>query len=190
MPDRSSRLTLLEKIFGLAAALLALIVAIMGFYSVETSDQAKEPTNRVTTPQGPQPPNAFPTSGGSPAIRHSGRVTLGYGGEYVDLNAPASDIRWGASHVTPPNTPDHINYWLDALFVPSVQVLRLEGEKANYATCSTKAGFTTPGSLKVNFVDDSGDICLLTNSGRYATVKMVKARPKAVTIEITTWEKF
>jgi len=123
-------------------------------------------------------------------LRHQGPITIALGGEYIDLDAPATDPKWGATSEGSGIT-NSLNYWLDANIHTSSNVdwvRTTEGETADYTTCSAKTGWAQSLFVPRDNVTDKAKYCLRTNSGRYATLRMLSKQGNTITIEITVWE--
>ncbi len=132
--------------------------------------------------------SAEPPTARTGQVRHEGRVTLADGGEYIDLNAPASDQRWNAAD-SGSFTPDRMNYYIGHLFLPEVQVLRLADEAASWHICSSRTGYAKVGSIGVDTLAGGEDVCLRTASGRYAKLTLLESSEQEVILLITTWER-
>jgi len=120
-------------------------------------------------------------------IRHSGLIELAENGDSIDLNAPATDPTWGA---TRNNGSDRARFHQGQLEIVGAESLTLDGRMADYATCSTGAGYTR-GPTESAFFDPAsltGNQCIRLQSGRYATIKLVEAADERATFSITVWE--
>lgn len=141
---------------------------------------------QVQALQGQLPPGAPVPTPGTAAIRHQGQVDIG--DDSLDLNAPASDPKWGMgeTHVG----EDIVRHQGGGLFIEADYLNLPPGTKADYPTCSSATGYQYGGNMFWEPTElERDNLCLRLNSGRYATLKVVGSANDLVTVDLTTWEK-
>ncbi len=159
-----------------------------------TNDQLQreieERDRRIAALEG-QVPSPGPDEGSADArVRHDGEVTLAANGEYVDMNAPQSEKRWGTDRVMS-NEIDSMHFAGSSLYFQSAQVLELSaGQPATYETCTSATGYSDPYvTVDVSKLTGDPGYCFRMASGRYATVRTLDYVPgEKAKLRITTWE--
>ena len=149
---------------------------------------AGSPTSsRAST--GPSAGTSAPTAG-SPAVRHQGEVTIAdvaSGGDSIDINAPADDPIWRAGDI---GAYDAGAVMLNSgnLYIEAASILMLNsGEAAAYEACRTRTGYVSASGIDPSTLEDS-NVCIRTDEGRFATVRLVDSGEDSVTLAITTWQ--
>lgn len=152
------------------------------------SDENEELSQKVTSLEGQLPPDVDPGTVGpeTPEMRRQGVVDLTEGGDAANIDAPASDPRWGQGG-TESYADGAVSLRSDTLSFGRVSMLRLRQGVASYATCSTSTGYAPADAVDPGTMEGK-NVCLRTIDGRFATAQIVEQQPGAVRLALTTWE--
>lgn len=196
------RLTVLEKVLTIMAALLALGTAFLGYKSATISDardQAQavvaDTNNDLTSLQaeydalqaenmrlrgqlglpGRTVDSPAPTTAAT--VRRSGQLTLA-ADRYADLDSP-SDPQWDDAVLDISYSGSFIDNYSS-----SVSLLYLGNKKADYETCRNTTGYSNESIGTVA----SAYICVKTDENRYSAVRIVQLDPSKITLDIVTYD--
>lgn len=180
------RLTVLEKVLTIMAALLALGTAFLGYRSATISDardQAQavvaDTNNDLASLRGLPGPTVDPQAPTTVAtVRRSGQLTLA-AGRYADLDS-SSDPQWddGLSDIGYSYSGSSINS------NSNVSMLYLGDKKADYNTCLNTTGYSREAIGTVA----GAHLCVKTDENRYSAVRIVQPDSSKVTLDIVTYD--
>jgi uncharacterized coiled-coil protein SlyX len=128
-------------------------------------------------------PDVSTPSTGPGSIRHKGSVSIAQSGDYIDLNAPPTDTKWGAGSTSGGNDTVYRSY--GGLSLSGIDTLWVK--KADYKTCSTATGYATAYSLREENFPEAPVICLRLSSDRYGTLVVTSDNGDLTTLDITIW---
>lgn len=198
-----SRLTVLEKVLTIIAALLALGTAYLGYKGAtisEARDQAQavvaDTNDDLTSLQakydalqaentrmrgqlglpGPTVDSPAPTTAAT--VRRSGQLTLAAGNS-ADLDSP-SDPQWddGDSDI-------HYSYSGSSIGASSgMGMLYLGDKKADYNICLNTTGYSRESIGTVA----GAYVCIKTSENRYSAVRITQLDPSRITLDVITYD--
>lgn len=120
----------------------------------------------------------------SPAVRHQGEVRLASGGDEIDINAPSSDPTWGV----PAGYTESISFSSGSLQLWDLDIVKLGGgEAATYENCSTRTDYAYVNSVDADTLDGL-DVCVRSEGGRFAALRLTGYDSDSATLDITTWQ--
>ncbi len=118
-------------------------------------------------------------------VRHqSTDVTLAAEGDYISLDAPASDPTWGATEQ--PTHPGIFYYHGDVNFM-GVATLKTD-QVPSFRQCASSTGYSAEPYRDALDLVGGGSLCLRTDEGRFGSLRVKSASDTVVVMEIVTWE--
>lgn len=205
MADSSgSRLSVLEKLLVVGAALLALGTAFLGYKSATISEArnqaevvAADTNNELTSLQeeyeklqaentrlreqlglpGPTTDSQDPAT--SATVRRGGQLTLA-ASRSADLDSP-SDPQWddGFLDISYSGNSGSIDIYSGA-----VSMLYLADEEADYETCRNTTGYSSESIGTVA----GAYFCVRTNENRYSAVRIDQFDSSRITLDVVTYD--
>ncbi|MBM7807773.1 hypothetical protein JOD57_003610 [Geodermatophilus bullaregiensis] len=109
-------------------------------------------------------------------------------GDAIDINAPSTEETWRAGQLTDYD-PGAVSLNTGYLRVHSASQQFLDpGQAGSYEICSTRTAYTSAFSGNEPNELDGRDLCIRTEEGRYAVIRLVNQSDDLITFSITVWE--
>jgi hypothetical protein len=202
--DRSERrFSLLNKFLGTLSALLALVTAALGLWTVqatqsERSAQAQATSNGAAASalQGKNNelqdqnsqlrsqlngPTASVLPGTPASVRHQGTISLSADGNTVDLDSPTTDPQWETD-------PWDVRYASNGagLLVFNTPAYKVSSP-ADYDLCRSTTGYKQ-GNYDASEVPAGQNLCVKTSDSRYSAIKVIRIDKTELVIDVVTYD--